>query len=96
MKNKKLEFDEETMTAENQQSNVDEWIPKMEVDPGSENALREEEFTPIFDQIKGMNPEGAINILIQASQMAQSAGALTIRDSVMVAAAVNVFRPGSI
>ena len=35
-----------------------------------------EEITPIFDQIEGMNQGGAINVLIQAAQMAQSAGAL--------------------
>jgi hypothetical protein len=55
-----------------------------------------EEITPIFEQIEGMNPAGAVNVLIQAAQMAQSAGALTLRDSVMVTAAINVLQPGSI
>ena len=55
-----------------------------------------EEITPIFDQIEGMNQGGAINVLIQAAQMAQSAGALTLRDSVMVAQAISVLQPGSI
>lgn len=56
----------------------------------------EEEITPIFEQIDGMTPGGAINVLIQAAQMAQASGALTIRDSVMVAAAITVLQPGSI
>ena len=55
-----------------------------------------EEITPIFDQIEGMNQGGAINVLIQAAQMAQSAGALTVRDSVMIAKAISVLQPGSI
>lgn len=56
----------------------------------------EENITPIFDQIEGMTPSGAINVLIQAAQMAQSNGALTLRDSVMVASAITVLQPGSI
>ncbi len=63
---------------------------------GSENGPDVEEITPIFDQIEGMNQGGAVNVLIQAAQMAQSAGALTLRDSVMVAAAITVLQPGSI
>jgi len=55
-----------------------------------------EEITPIFDQIEGMNQGGAVNVLIQAAQMAQSAGALTVRDSVMIAKAISVLQPGSI
>jgi hypothetical protein len=55
-----------------------------------------EEITPIFEQIEGMTPEGAVNVLIQAAQMAQGSGALTLRDSVMVAAAITVLQPGSI
>ena len=63
---------------------------------GPENGPGVEEITPIFDQIEGMNQGGAINVLIQAAQMAQSAGALTLRDSVMVAQAISVLQPGSI
>lgn len=55
-----------------------------------------EEITPIFEQIEGMTPGGAINVLIQAAQMAQGSGALTLRDSVMVAQAISVLQPGSI
>jgi len=56
----------------------------------------EEEITPIFDQIEDMNPGGAVNVLIQAAQMAQASGSLTLRDSVMVARAISVLQPGSI
>jgi hypothetical protein len=55
-----------------------------------------EEITPIFDQIEGMDQNGAVNVLIQAAQMAQSSGALTVRDSVMIAKAISVLQPGSI
>lgn len=60
------------------------------------NGPSAEEFTPIFDQIEGMNQGAAVNVLIQAAQMAQSAGALTVRDSVMIAKAISVLQPGSI
>lgn len=56
----------------------------------------ESDFNPIFEEIKGITPEGAVNILIQAAGHAQSAGALTIRDSVMVATAISVLQPGTI
>ena len=63
---------------------------------GPENGPGVEEITPIFDQIEDMNQVGAVNVLIQAAQMAQSTGALTVRDSVMVAKAISVLQPGSI
>ena len=56
----------------------------------------EQDFQPIFDEIQEMNPGGAVNVLIQAAQQAQAAGALTLRDSVVVAQAINILRPGSI
>jgi hypothetical protein len=67
--------------------------PQAEI-PTNESPV--EEITPIFEQIEGMTPGGAVNVLIQAAQMAQSAGALTLRDSVMVSAAITVLQPGSI
>lgn len=60
------------------------------------NELGVEEITPIFEQIEGMTQSGAVNVLIQAAQMAQGSGALTLRDSVMVAQAISVLQPGSI
>jgi hypothetical protein len=56
----------------------------------------ENDFQPIFEEIQEMNPGGAVNVLIQAAQQAQAAGALTLRDSVVVAQAINILRPGSI
>lgn len=56
----------------------------------------EQDFQPIFEEIQEMNPGGAVNVLIQAAQQAQAAGALTVRDSVVVAQAINILRPGSI
>lgn len=56
----------------------------------------EENVRPIFDEIEEMNPGAAVNVLIQASQMAQASGALTTRDSVMLAKAISVLRPGTI
>lgn len=58
--------------------------------------LAEQDFNPIFEEIKDITPEGALNVLIQAAGQAQAAGALTIRDSVMVASAISVLRPGTI
>lgn len=40
-----------------------------------------------FEEVKNMNQTAATNILIQAANAAQGAGALSIRDSVLVAAA---------
>ena len=64
------------------------------VGPGPSNS--EQDFQPIFEEIQEMNPGGAVNVLIQAAQQAQAAGALTVRDSVVVAQAINILRPGSI
>ena len=60
------------------------------------NELGVEEITPIFEQIEGMTQSGAVNVLVQAAQMAQGSGVLTLRDSVMVAQAISVLQPGSI
>jgi hypothetical protein len=62
----------------------------------TESAGPEQDFQPIFEEIQEMNPGGAVNVLIQAAQQAQAAGALTVRDSVVVAQAINILRPGSI
>lgn len=56
----------------------------------------QEQITPIFEEVEQMNPGMAVDILIQAASMAQSSGALTVRDSVMLAKAIAVLRPGSI
>lgn len=62
----------------------------------NEGTANEEQMTPIFEEVEQMNPGMAVDILIQAASMAQSSGALTVRDSVMLAKAIAVLRPGSI
>ena len=52
--------------------------------------------TPVFDEIAEMTEEGAVNVVIQAAGMAQTTGQLTVRDSVILAKAISVLRPGSI
>lgn len=47
----------------------------------------EESLVSPFEEIKTMNYTSAVNILIQASNAAQRAGALTVRDSVLLASA---------
>jgi hypothetical protein len=56
----------------------------------------QESITPVFEEVKGMDPGTAVNVLIQAAQLAQSSGSLTVRDSVMLAAAISVLRPGTV
>ena len=40
-----------------------------------------------FEAVKDMNPVMAVNVLIQAANAAQGAGALSVHDSVLVASA---------
>lgn len=61
-----------------------------------ENQTQDETMTPIFSEISEITHDGALNILIQAAGQAQAAGALTVRDSVLVAKAIDTVRPGSI
>jgi len=51
---------------------------------------------PVFSEIKNMNEAQSIDVLIQAASLAQSSGKLSVRDSVMLAKAIDVIRPGSI
>jgi hypothetical protein len=64
--------------------------------PHGTNNANQKEISPIFEEIKGMDVGGAVNVLIQVAQQAQSAGVLTIRDSVVVAHAISILHPGSI
>jgi len=64
---------------------------------------REEETTgqqtsvkSIFEEIEEMTPAGCVNVLIQAANLAVSTGELSLRDSVMIAKAISILRPGSI
>ncbi len=62
----------------------------------TQNDTTQETITPIFEEVEGMNPGAAVEVLIQAGQMAQASGALTVRDSVMLAKAIATLRPGTI
>lgn len=54
------------------------------------------ESKPVFNEIENMNEVQAIDVLIQAASLSQSSGRLSVRDSVMLAKAIDVIRPGSI
>lgn len=54
------------------------------------------ESKPVFNEIENMNKVQAIDVLIQAASLSQSSGRLSVRDSVMLAKAIDVIRPGSI
>ena len=51
---------------------------------------------PVFNEIENMNTAQAVDVLIQAANLAQGAGRLTVRDSVMLAKAIDTLRPGSV
>ena len=47
----------------------------------------QEQTAPVFEEVANMTSEQAVNILVQAAQLAQRSGNLTVRDSVMLAKA---------
>lgn len=56
----------------------------------------QQERLPIFEEIENMNNDQAINVLVQAAQLAQQSGKLNLKDSVLLAKAITVLRPGSL
>ena len=56
----------------------------------------EDQTNPVFDEINTIDENGAINVLIQAAQLAQGTGRLSVRDSVLLATAIDTVRPGTI
>jgi hypothetical protein len=54
------------------------------------------QLTPVFEEAKNIDADQAVNILIQAAMAAQQTGALSVRDSVLLASAISVVRPGTI
>lgn len=54
--------------------------------PGSPNQEQEKLISP-FEEIKDMNLIKATNILLSSANAAQRAGALSVRDSVLIASA---------
>jgi len=53
----------------------------------NENNQPQEKYVSPFEEAKAMNLPGAVNILLSAANAAQRSGALSVRDSVLVAAA---------
>lgn len=51
---------------------------------------------PIFEEIEGMTQDQAVNVLVQAAQLAQNSGKLNLKDSVLLAKAITVLRPGTL
>ena len=51
---------------------------------------------PVFSEIENMNQAQAVDVLIQAANLAQSSGRLSLRDSVMLAKAIDIIKPGII
>ena len=52
--------------------------------------------SPVFEEIEGMDQNTALSVLIQTGELAQKAGVLTMRDSVILAKAISLFVPGKI
>jgi len=51
---------------------------------------------PVFEEIEGMTQDQAVNVLVQAAGLAQESGKLNIKDSVLLAKAITILRPGSL
>jgi len=51
---------------------------------------------PVFEEIEGMDQNTAVSVIIQAAEMAQKAGALSMRDSVVLAKAISIIVPGKL
>lgn len=55
-----------------------------------------EDRLPIFEEIENMTQDQAVNVLVQAAQLAQQSGKLNLKDSVLLAKAITVLRPGTL
>ena len=62
---------------------------------GTEGAAPEQ-LTPVFEEANNIDETSALNVLIQAATLAQQSGRLSVRDSVLLAKAIDIVRPGSI
>lgn len=51
---------------------------------------------PVFEEIQNMTQQTAVGVLIQAAEMAQKAGILSLRDSVVLAKAIDLILPGKL
>lgn len=55
-----------------------------------------EKLSPVFEEITNIDETAAVNVLIQAAQLAQNSGRLSVRDSVLLAKSIDTLRPGTI
>ena len=51
---------------------------------------------PVFEDVTEITEDQALNVLIQAATLSQQTGRLSVRDSVLLARAIDVLRPGTI
>ena len=51
---------------------------------------------PVFEEVTEITEDQALNVLIQAATLSQQTGRLSVRDSVLLARAIDVLRPGTI
>jgi hypothetical protein len=49
-----------------------------------------------LEEANNIDETSALNVLIQAATLAQQSGRLSVRDSVLLAKAIDTVRPGSI
>jgi|TARA_B110000967_G_C18898189_1_gene572403 hypothetical protein len=54
------------------------------------------QLSPVFEEITNIDEDAAVNVLIQAAQLAQNSGRLSVRDSVLLAKSIDTLRPGTI
>lgn len=73
-----------------------ESTPVMEAPASETTTTATEERVTVFAEAGAMNEEQSVNVLIQAAQFAQESGNLSLRDSVLLARAIDVLRPGTI
>ena len=76
---------QETTTQENVQENVQGEVNQQEAQQ-----------TPVFEEIETIDEKAALNVLVQAANLAQSTGRLSVRDSVLLAKAIDKLLPGTI
>jgi hypothetical protein len=66
------------------------------INEGEVEATAPEQLTPVFEEANNIDETSALNVLIQAATLAQQSGRLSVRDSVLLAKAIDTVRPGSI
>ena len=68
----------------------------MSLETTTETQETAEQLSPFFEEITNIDETSAVNVLIQAAQLAQNSGRLSVRDSVLLAKSIETLRPGTI